>query len=364
VKPSTGAGVVASILPASGAERERGERELEANGIRLPMMYRAVAGAAFGGSGIPLLVVRDPRSGPVAAMALVVRRKLPPTGLRTVYVPYFGQAIADGATDAAIDALIALVGRRPQVLRLSVALFEPDPTRAAGVRQALQQRGFHRALLQNAYERTLRLDLGADEAALLAGLHASARRNIREVAKRPVRVAPVTDARLAGRMDEMLAVALARTGGVHRPSARSWPAVMRLSAQHPELSRLVGVWRTDREGADALIGFAWGCRHGDHAVYSDSASTRQDDIRIAVTYPMLWDLITWARGTGAAWFDLGGVTTGDGAGDDPLAGISDFKRFFTTDLIEVGEEWQLAPLSLSARAAQWAHGTWLRLRGR
>jgi hypothetical protein len=203
VKPSTGAGVVASILPASGAERERGERELEANGIRLPMMYRAVAGAAFGGSGIPLLVVRDPRSGPVAAMALVVRRKLPPTGLRTVYVPYFGQAIADGATDAAIDALIALVGRRPQVLRLSVALFEPDPTRAAGVRQALQQRGFHRALLQNAYERTLRLDLGADEAALLAGLHASARRNIREVAKRPVRVAPpaafIGRARGAGR---------------------------------------------------------------------------------------------------------------------------------------------------------------------
>ena len=90
---------------------------------------------------------------------------------------------------------------------------------------------------------------------------------------------------------------------------------------------------------------------GDHGVYADSASVRPDDIRLAVTYPILWDLITWAKRGGASWFDLGGITLGHATDGDPLGGISDFKRFFTEDLIDVGEEWRFPLHSLRARLA-------------
>jgi lipid II:glycine glycyltransferase (peptidoglycan interpeptide bridge formation enzyme) len=57
---------------------------------------------------------------------------------------------------------------------------------------------------------------------------------------------------------------------------------------------------------------------------------------------LIWDLIQWVKRTAALWFDLSGVTLGSTEdGKDALGGISDFKRFFSRTIVNVGEEWIL-----------------------
>jgi hypothetical protein len=57
-----------------------------------------------------------------------------------------------------------------------------------------------------------------------------------------------------------------------------------------------------------------------------------------MAYPLPWGLVTWARRSGATWFDFGGVTRPEPGAADPLAGISEFKRSFTREVAEVGDE--------------------------
>jgi lipid II:glycine glycyltransferase (peptidoglycan interpeptide bridge formation enzyme) len=55
----------------------------------------------------------------------------------------------------------------------------------------------------------------------------------------------------------------------------------------------------------------------------------------------MWDLIVWAKRTGARLFDFGGITRGTHSDEDPLGGISDFKRYFSRQIVPVREEWVL-----------------------
>ena len=60
----------------------------------------------------------------------------------------------------------------------------------------------------------------------------------------------------------------------------------------------------------------------------------------------------WAKRVGAEWFDFGGITPGTQADPtDPLGGISDFKRYFGTDVVTVGEEWVFVPRPVRAAIA-------------
>src|SRR5207249_11101081 len=105
---------------------------------------------------------------------------------------------------------------------------------------------------------------------------------------------------------------------------------------------------------DTLLAFAWGCHHGDHAHYDAAASTRHTDLKLPLGYALAGDLIRWSKQNGATWFDFGGVTTGSRTcGDaDPVGGISDFKRYFSKNIIEVGDEWVLEPRSIRAALAR------------
>jgi lipid II:glycine glycyltransferase (peptidoglycan interpeptide bridge formation enzyme) len=100
------------------------------------------------------------------------------------------------------------------------------------------------------------------------------------------------------------------------------------------------------------LAFAWGCVHGRVAEYSESGSSRPDDMKVSTSYALMWDLMSWARQSGAQVFDLGGVTEGNVDSDDPLGGISDFKRFFSQREIEVGQQWLLEPHPARAAAAR------------
>jgi lipid II:glycine glycyltransferase (peptidoglycan interpeptide bridge formation enzyme) len=77
--------------------------------------------------------------------------------------------------------------------------------------------------------------------------------------------------------------------------------------------------------------------------YAAAASTRPEDIRIPLAFALTWDLIRWGKRVGATWFDFGGITGVTEGQNDPLKGISDFKRNFGNNVVSVGEEWVLEP---------------------
>ena len=171
----------------------------------------------------------------------------------------------------------------------------------------------------------------------------------------------ITHERYASRLEELRRETFARTGGGIQDE--NWETIIVLSRAHPELSRLVGLFREDVDDPSGLLAFAWSRRHTDHVDYAAAASTRPEDLRIPLTFALAWDLIRWGKRVGATWFDFGGITDVAEAQDDRLKGISDFKRNFSDNVILVGEEWVLEPRLTShlARAVSNAAGLVRRL---
>jgi hypothetical protein len=282
----------------------------------------------------------------------------------------FGGSMRDDVREATLAALLELARRNRRVVRLNVELFCRDPSRRARIEETLQRHGLRRAAVNRRYARTVAIDVAADEASLLASFHATARRHIRAAAKHPVAVRPITDVSFAARLQSLIHETMQRTGGT--VARADWVRPIALSAEQPGLSRVVGMFRTDREGPESLLAFAWGCAHGDHAHYDAAASTRNTDLRLPMAYALAWDLVCWAKRTGARWFDFGGITDGHfGDADDRLGGISDFKRYFSKDVVDVGGEWVFEPSAARAGiakaisgGAEWASRVGARWAGR
>ncbi len=343
-------GLAVSVYRDAGAERERCERELLGAGFPLPLYDRCAWARTDRQAGSWFVAVRDGEGRCVAGFALEVYRSRALPGHLLLRANRFGGNLSPEVRDAALTAFTDLARREARVLRVSVRVFARDDVRAP-LGQALAGLGYRRLEQIRLYEQTLALDLTPDEATVFASFHKTARRNIKEVAKHPVELRPITDAAWAARMDDLLRESMERTGGVYEH--QDWAARVELGRLCPEGSYLTGLFRTDVAGPASLVAFAWACGHGDHAHYDASGATRSVPFRLSLGYPLLWDMICWAKRNGAKWFDLGGVTLGSvGDQQDRCGGISDFKRYFSRDLITVGEEWELEPHWLRAKAAR------------
>lgn len=341
------------VISEPGPAWEACERALDERGTPLPLYHRAIWARAAREAGVrsSLFVVKNDSGRCTSAFVAQTTgtRALP--GHVTVAIPRLG--IGAGGLDreqldAAIGVLMDRARKSRRTLRVVVDVFALDPAGRDETSQLLARRGFSRVPAMRSYERTLLLDLRPSEEELFAALHTKARQGVRSVQKLPVRLRTADDTSLSERFEELNAETRARTGGEnHRPD---WAAFIEMSRRSPDRSRIVMLEKTDDTGPDAVIAFAWACVHGDVAEYKESASSRSER-RIPTTYPLLWDLILWAKRSGASWFDLGGVTAGGSDGDDPLAGISDFKRRFTKNEVIVGEQWELSPHPLRAAVA-------------
>ncbi len=340
-----------TLLRGPSATRERFERGLRDAGWGLPMQHRSSwVSVQPRPNDHWLLCVQDAAGQPCGAVGvqISVSRALP--GHRLLRVERFGPGIRPAAHAAALQALVSLARRDQRVLRLYVESLSFEANVRMALDSMLETAGFMRLPTPRCYEHTLVLALDGDEESILASFHRTARQNIRSSAKYGVRVAPVVDPAHFARLDEIAAETFARTGGRYAPL--DWARIAAVGAREPEASRLVGLYRTDEEGAASLLAFAWACGHGDHAHYSSAGSTRVVDRRIPLLYPLIWDLIVWAKRSGARFFDFGGVTAGTLESDDPLGGISDFKRYFTKTLVQVGAEWAYEPRPRRAQAAR------------
>ena len=333
------------------AEWDAYERSLAAAGVRLPLPHRA--GWRLARKGVESLRVLLRASDGACAGAFAIQaapsRALP--GFRVLRVERFGEALPRDRWAAAVDALVAVAHRERRVLRLTVEVFSRDREIRARLGELLARAGFVRALTVRNWSTTLLLDLQPSEIDLLASFSASARRGIRSVQQHPLQVRVVDDCRLGDRLEALSRETRERTGGRYE-ALWDWAGVIELSRRVPDAARLVGLFRTDREGPDALLGFSWGWWNGQSVSYFAGASSRPSDLgRLHIGYPLMWDLIVWAKRAGATWFDFGGVTAGTAGSGDPLGGISDFKRLFGKETAEVAEDWVLEPRKFVARLA-------------
>jgi Acetyltransferase (GNAT) domain len=333
---------------ATSAEHQDVERALLAAGIFLPIRHRAAAIYAHGESGL-FVAVRDSRRW-IGGVFVQQRRLRVLPGYSLWRIDNLGDAMPANAREPVLRYVLDLVRQNRRVLRFNIGLFSRDSSVRSQLGSILDSLGFANAEA-NTYTRTIAVDLRSTEAELLSSFSSSVRKRLKEFAriKIPVSIQHITDASLAPRMNELMKQTMARTGGRFTPV--DWERRIALANSNPDLCRVVGVVNSEIGGDEKLLAFVCGWHHGRHAQYSEGASARQLG-RLPLMYPLLWDLIRWARDNGAQWFDMGGVTAGSfGDGQDALGGISDFKRRFSDDVIDVAEEWVLVPASLVATLA-------------
>jgi len=340
------------LLRDESAEGDALERSLALAGVRLALPHRAGWRLARKGVESLRVLLRAPDGSYAGAFVVQAGLSRAVPGFRVLRVERFGEALPRSLWAAAVDALTEVAHREPRVLRLTVEVFSRDRETRSRLGELLAGAGFVRAPTTLNWSTTLVLDLQPTETELFASFSASARRGIRSVQQHPVQVRVVDDCRLGDRLEALSRETRVRTGGRYE-ALWDWAGVIELSRRVPDAARLVGLFRTDREGPDALLGFSWGWWNGQSASYFAGASSRPSDLgRLHIGYPLMWDLITWAKRAGATWFDFGGVTAGTTGSGDPLGGISDFKRLFAKEMAEVAEDWVLEPRKVVARLAK------------
>jgi GNAT acetyltransferase-like protein len=342
-----------ALLDRPGPARMLREWRLHASGFPLPMTDYGEWSESLGHTTWFLGIENEAglcRGG--LAIRVHPSRALP--GFRILRVERLGANVDPSAYDATFEALARIARTSGRILRLHVETFSADAGTLARMGDAARAAGLLPSAAPRCYGPTSLIDLAREVPAILAGFNATARQNIRAVGKFPVAIRPVTDPALIPRMDELLRDTMQRTGG-HTPP-REWQGILPYSAAHPDRSRVIGLFRTDRPEPESLMAYAWGCCHGDHVQYSTAASTRAADLRLPMAYGLAWDLMQWGHAQGAKLFDFGGITEGTQGGADPLGGISDFKRYFKGSYAVVGAEWELEPRPAAARLARFLRG--------
>jgi lipid II:glycine glycyltransferase (peptidoglycan interpeptide bridge formation enzyme) len=255
-----------------------------------------------------------------------------------------GTSVPPGLAEATVAALADLARQDSRALRLHLECFSRDTAVRESLGDAARKRGFKLLSEVTNYELTLVTDLrGQNNASHLASMSQGVRQNIRALCKYPVELRPIRDERDSPRMNELMRETLARTGAVH--AERDYAPIIRLAIAEPTLVRLMGLYRTDAtEAGKSLIAFALGLNNGDHGAYDIGASARVPEFKsLSLGYPLLWDLVTWARDNGASWFEYGGVPKAQSEGEEKLARISDFKRRFEKTTERVADEWVFVP---------------------
>lgn len=268
--------------------------------------------------------------------------------LHIVRAPRFGRGFGKGRASEVVRKLAATAQTRP-VLRMHVELWTEDTEEREALAEACRAFGFRRASNSRSYTRTIWMDLSPSEEDLLASFHATGRRHIRAPGKKGYVVRPIDDPEAAPTLEEIFQATFARTDGSHQ--SLPWREIIRMSRDESARLRLLGLYAEGDSDNRTPLGFVLGMLHGDVAEYSHAGSTRDPTVRVPILYAPTWELMRWARARGARWWDFGGVPALSAPEDDARESIAKFKRYFSTDERDVGEEWVLEPRKAALAAA-------------
>ena len=341
------------VAEVSAAARTRWEAAANAKGIPLALSDLQLWHAIGLGPESTLCSIHDHTNELVGGFAVQRWPSKALPGHHILRLERLGQSIPAGAELAIVQALLALATRTPRVLELAAELHDRDADRRSRIAAAFQASGFRRKDVVRMYERTLALDLQRSDEALFGSFSTSARGALRRAQRFPLSVVSIESDALISQLDTIHRETYDRTGG--RSPAKPWAQIAAGAREAPDRMRLFGAVLRDQANGPRLVAFAEAVRHGTFAVYNAGGSTRHHIRRIPLMYPLVWALIQWARATGAAWLDFGGVTNGSSASeDDPVGGVSEFKRRFGGEEVVVGEDWHLEVAPLRQRLVRTA----------
>jgi hypothetical protein len=306
--------------------------------VQLSLPSRSAWARHAAGRDAWLIAARDPLGRPGAALAVEIETTRALPGYCLWRAHHVGRGLVGPAGDAVLRAVRDMARSTPRVLGVNLEFILRDAADHERVGRTLEALGFRHVPVGRSYVDTIVVPLERAEEEILAGFSWSTRRTLKQWSKQGFELRSLEDPKYAERLNVLAREAFARTGAAWEPS--DWPARMRLCAEQPARSRLVGLFRAGRDDPESLLAYAWACTHGDFAHYDDGGSARVPGIGFTLAIPLLWDLIRWARAGGCQWFDMGGVSReGDGA-SEALKGIADFKLRFSSVRARVGAEWQ------------------------
>jgi hypothetical protein len=282
------------------------------------------------------------------AVHLVLSRAIP--GTRIGRVERVGRGLHE-QTATATGALLRATARQiPRLLRLDVRVFDEDPLRRRQLCDSLSTAGWSLIESPREYSHTLVLELAESENEVLRGFTTRVRGTIRKaLGSRGLRFGPISGTAYADRILYLHRLPFARTGGVPPPIDVKGILQDSLSG---DTSLLIGAFARDRTAPDDLVALAWARLHGDHANLEIIASERSELFsRLSPGFGLVSHLISWAVQREAQWIDLGGLSSMEPCAVDPMRGVVEFKKRFSTDFREVAEEWCFEPSPILASMA-------------
>jgi len=256
-------------------------------------------------------VAGGPASAEWRAVCQVLTRRLP-GGWRYGYAPR-GPALARPGDAAAASAVLAAAARALRRQRLVRLTCDPEWPVGTAATEAVRARcGLRELAFDVQHRQTWVVDLGGDEATLLAGLPAAARRNLRLAARAQVAVAPAERADGVADFFPLYAETVARQGYLGRPEAYLHALVAALGAT-------VFIARLRGEPVAGAIAVTCGPR-----VCYLFGGTRPAAAAARPSYGLHFAIMRWGMARGCTMYDMWGVPRRfDPA--DPAHGYAVFK---------------------------------------
>ena len=273
------------------------------------------------------------RAGEAGALVLFRRVR----GLTLAYVPRGPLADWNDRGE-----LAALVRRLDEICRQRGAFclkWEPDLPDSSGCAQMLSELGFRPSPQTVQPRRTLLVDLSGSEADILARMKPKTRYNIGLALKKGLTARLAVGEDDLGLFTQLMAATGARDGfGVHAPGY--YRKAFELFHPAGQCELILAMF------ADEALASVMAFAQGRGAWYFYGASSDRERNRMA-PYLAQWEAMRWARGRGAATYDLWGVPDADEAAleaefetrHDGLWGVYRFKRGFGGRLVRTVGAW-------------------------
>jgi hypothetical protein len=279
-----------------------------------------------------LLQVRDASGAPSAQIAVYLSRPRRARWFASGVAERFGPAADGEEEEFALKTLRELLAELGEVMSLRLRPERYEPVELWNFQERAQRTGYRLADAEDV-TRTLLRDLRPSEEELMASLGRKVRANFRSEGLSRVEIRRLADARFLPQCRDALNAAFARTSA--EKVRFDFETAFALAARAPDRACVLGLFLKDRP--DKLLAYALGFRSGAAAEYASAGSLNDPELRdLPFSSWLLWDLMLWAKRSGAVLFDLRGVT--GGGSSDPLSGISGFKRRFASQEIEINRE--------------------------
>jgi len=279
-----------------------------------------------------LLQVRDAAGAPSAQIAVFLSRPRRARWFATGTAERFGPATDGEEEEFALGTLRELCAELGEIMELRLRPERYDAVELWNFQDRARRAGFRLADALDV-ERTWICDLRPTEEELLSAFARKTRRLLQSEDLARVELRPLTHARFIPQCRTALDAAFVRTVG--EKAHFDFETAFALAASRPDRAAVLGLfWKDDPE---RLLAYVTGFRSGAAAEYSSAGSLDDPELRkLPFNYWLLWNLLLWAKRSGASFLDLRGIT--DGGSADPLKGISFFKRRFPGREIEINRE--------------------------